>query len=119
MISFDLLEDESSIHIESYFGPQSDCGELSRPDELLTSQESFTLHITYPFKNPPAPLSVHAPGGLTRAQFVSLVCSTYAKVFEQNETSDQYGNWGHGLGDLFLESADIEPDGAIKLHIGS
>lgn len=108
--------------------------EIEHADELLTPLETLTFEITYPLTNP-AVLKVANKGGFTRKDFIHAVYNVYSLIYNEEgpdpeipndsmllnrpRSFGKYGIWGHVIGDLWLEGADINANGKVKLAIGS
>jgi hypothetical protein len=125
MISFEVMYDDAIDGIDrgccsvSEF-PYIESGNsvLVDPDELITPLTALTLHIRYPLSKP-TEVRIESPAGFTRFQFVKAVFNAYTAIYEEEYRSGKYGIWGHSLGDLSLEGAEIDSEGRVHLSIGS
>lgn len=124
-ITFDVMFDDISDGIDrgccrvAEF-PYIASGEsiLVDRDELITPLTSLILVISYPLKVT-TEVHVYSSTGFTRFQFVEALFSAYTAIYEEEASSGKYGIWGHHLGELFLEGAEIDSEGRVHLSIGS
>lgn len=91
---------------------------LLKPNELLTSLKTLTIEVDYPLTNVALVVAVSSTG-FTRTQLVEVIYEAYVAIYAEEAVSGRYGIWGHSFGELFIEGAEITPDGRVTLHIGS
>ena len=102
-------------------------------DDVL-SQVKIKVRVDYPLNNPAV---FELAGPVTVKAFISFVAQTYQRIYREeqetstveaglvpgmlnrNHTDGRYGIWGHVLGDLYLEGANLGDDGVWDLRLGS
>ena len=110
--------------------------------EVVLKQGKYCLKIDYPLDNPYKFKFNVNKKGITRGDFIELVCKHYHKVYdEENGTSNikeqlgidagcgpllnrittngKYGIWGHVIGDLVLVCANVSSKNVITLGVDS
>jgi hypothetical protein len=107
-------------------------------DDIIDERESIPIAFDYPL-NGEHVFTFERPGGWTRQAFYDAVRAKYREIYAEEErtrtlpaerlpgsmlvnrpkTDGKYGIWGHVIGDLVLEGAEMDTDGVWKLDIGS
>jgi hypothetical protein len=106
-------------------------------DDIIDARESIEIRFSYPLRSAHV-FTFERPGGWTRQAFYDAVRAKYQEIYDTEErtrtasagqlapeiinrskTDGVYGIWGHVIGDLVLEGAEIGADGVWQLDIGS
>jgi hypothetical protein len=106
-------------------------------DDIIDARESIEIRFAYPLRSAHV-FTFERPGGWTRQAFYDAVRAKYQEIYDTEErtqtapvgqlapgiinrskTDGVYGIWGHVIGDLVLEGAEIGADGVWDLLVGS
>lgn len=86
-------------------------------DVSLLPNEYYSLVIDYPFDKPMKILISSGENGMGLAPLLREIGKAYKMAYA---FQDQYGIWGHGMGDLMLESINVDHvKKLITLGVGS
>jgi hypothetical protein len=81
---------------------------------IVTKRETIRIVLDYPLEKA-VTFTFHNKGGFSLAKIIFLIQKTYRKIYENTE---KYEVWGHGIGELFLESISINGD-LVEVGMGS
>lgn len=119
-----LSLEQAAILID--FQRREDCSDpwynFAAPDFLLV-ELTYPLSKIHEFTLRPMKVESYVDGvhQLTSYRFepgylLWMIAREYLYIYKNDE---QYGVWGHGIGDLFIESIAIDTNGLVDVGIGS
>lgn len=83
----------------------------------LPPNTEYTLRITYPIEEIVSTKIKVGEKEMSELQLCREIFLVYYQIYQDPE---KYGVWGHGLGDLVLESIEVDHDQkSIKIFVGS
>ena len=109
-----------NVHLESFESSMLNFGK----NVINTPEIKYT--ISYPLNNP-VEVTEKSNNGFSAKMIISSICNNYKRIYKEeeesmllpahtksdillnrNQTDGKYGIWGHDIGDLFIESIDID-----------
>lgn len=107
-----LLEGNINIHIASW---KKDNGVEIFSNELVSGMK-LSLDIFYPLSVKHS-INIDIVDDTNVSTIISKIVLEYRKIYKNPE---KYGVWGHGLGDLWIESLTLDTDAKkLNLYVGS
>lgn len=88
--------------------------ELKDPQTIVVPLDAVNIEFDYPLHRS-ASFQHHTRGGFTRLGLFKRIRDDYRKIYK---TPLEYGIWGHGIDDLFLEGATLDGN-RLTLSMGS
>jgi hypothetical protein len=104
---------------------------IKDPSVRFTELKAVTIVFTYPLARE-ARIGFKSETGFTRAEIIECIRLGYRKIYAEDgergpdlpcwmgAPKNKWGIWGHDIGDLMIESVDVDVDtGVVTLGIGS
>jgi len=118
-----LNDDEGYYTEESHAIPidpeQSIDYNIIDPNEKVIRRETITVRYDYPLSCDVDIVFKHK-GGWTRKQLFNVIQKGYVKVYQEHDSGkENYGIWGHDIGDLVLGGVWVKSNGMIILGVDS
>jgi hypothetical protein len=97
--------------VDDYFSVVSGDITLVDPDEMVSFHKVLNIHVTYPCDMDET-FSFTSDTGFTRLKLLEAISNAYLYTFGMMIAAGK-------IGPLFLEGAEISPEGNVELHIGT
>lgn len=81
----------------------------------VTNRNQIEIAFQYPLEHP-ITMNFGYPGGFSLEEFCEAVRKGYQHIYDR---PDEYGVWGHGPDDLFLENISEEEPSLFVIGVGS
>lgn len=107
-----LLSKDTIIHISSW---KRDNGVEIFSDDLVPGM-TLSLDVDYPL-SVTSSINIEVTENTNVSTIISKIADEYRRIYENPK---EYGIWGHGLGDLWIEELTLDTDAKkINLYVGS
>lgn len=107
-----LLDKNTIINISSW---NEDNGVEIFSDDLVPGM-TLSLEINYPL-SVPSSINIEVTEDTSVSTIISRIADKYRRIYKNPK---EYGIWGHGLGDLWIEGLTLDTDAKkINLYVGS
>lgn len=97
--------------VDDYFSVESGDIILVGADEMVSFRKSLNIHVTYPCDMDET-FPFTSETGFTRLKLLEAISNAYLYTFGMMIAAGK-------IGPLFLEGAEISPDGTVELRIGT
>ncbi len=92
--------------------------EFKKGSTVVDPLPTIRVKFDYPLKYPII-AEFTRPQGWSITDFIEVIATKYKEIYEEEDITGEYGIWGHGIGDLWLEGFSKGEDGVYQLDIGS
>ena len=116
------LEEEDSWDEDQWCAASVELGGttgIKDPGARFTELKAVTIVFRYPLTRK-ARLKFRSETGFTRAEIIECIRSGYRRIYAEEREESKWGIWGHEMGNLLIESVEVDDDtGIVNLGIGS